>query len=144
MNCDREGRKVRYTKRLKDFRVAVGVTVAKKAEVEFSANGLWLQEPGRHRHARAFSTVFTRKLISTAWLVNAAEEREGRAAEVGRSDAAGVHDDNNKRCSPFLLALTPSTVRPLLLSFSSSFLLLLSLSARAVGGAFDLSLRLCI
>ena len=97
-------------------------------------------------HAR-LPPMFTPKLIPTAWM-----PVKLTGSVVGRLD--GVHDDNNKRSSLSLSSPTlslslslsrcppPFSLRPL--SFSSSFLLPLSLSARARGGSFDLSLRLCI
>lgn len=73
---------------------------------------------------------------------------------VGRLD--GVHDDNNKRFSLSLLLSSPTLSLPLSLPataalrlsrFGFPFLRLFfsrSHLARAHGGLFDLSLRLCI
>ena len=86
-------------------------------------------------HAR-LPPMFTPKLIPTAWM-----PVKLTGSVVGRLD--GVHDDNNKRSSLSLLLSSPTLSLPLSssdrcpspfslrLSFSSSFLLPLSLSARA-------------
>ena len=86
-------------------------------------------------HAR-LPPMFTPKLIPTAWM-----PVKLTGSVVGRLD--GVHDDNNKRSSLSLLLSSPTLSFPLSssdrcpspfslrLSFSSSFLLPLSLSARA-------------
>lgn len=86
-------------------------------------------------HAR-LPPMFTPKLIPTAWM-----PVKLTGSVVGRLD--GVHDDNNKRSSLSLLLSSPTlplslsssdrcpSPFSLRLSFSSSFLLPLSLSARA-------------
>lgn len=99
-------------------------------------------------HAR-LPPMFTPKLIPTAWM-----PVKLTGSVVGRLD--GVHDDNNKRSSLSLLLSSPTLSFPLSLPataalrlsrFGFPFLRLFfsrSHLARAHGGLFDLSLRLCI
>ena len=126
---------------VEDFRVNL------RAKVDGPpANGLWLQESPR-THARS-SSMFTRKLIPTGMLDAAGSDGENAGCRWGGCSLVGLHDDNNKRRSVpscrnvFSLLLVsfsrdrcPSPFFPvspplLPLSFSSSFLLLLSLGVR--------------